>query len=144
MKFKIGSQVFFNSYSDYTPHDKDFISFDSPFKNICVDVKGKEEEVFEYRPLSKEEFIEYELQHCSRTPMAVGKLLVPEVCDYMGITLEELKQFEFAFENIDDKHKYEKVIYDSYLQNNSFTLTEEQRSAAYAEYKKYRSEIYKS
>ena len=70
--------------------------------------------------------------------MAVGKLLVPEVCNYMGITLEELKQFEFAFENIDDKHKYEKIIFDSYIKNNSFTLTKEQRDLAYKEYKKYR------
>ena len=39
---------------------------------------------------------------------------------------------------MDDKHKYEKLIYDAYLKNNDFVLTDEQRIDAFNEYKKER------
>ena len=42
------------------------------------------------------------------------------------------------FDRLDDKHKYERLIYESYINNNSFTLTEKQLQEAYDEYRKYR------
>ena len=43
--------------------------------------------------MSKDEFIEFELKHSSKAPMAAGKFLVPELCKYKGITLEDLKDY---------------------------------------------------
>ena len=43
------------------------------------------------------------------------------------------------FEKIDEKHRYEKVIFDSYVENDGFFLTDEQRLRAYEEYKMARA-----
>ena len=56
------------------------------------------------------------------------------------ITLEDLKPFEEIFNNMDEKHQYEKIIYDAYVTNNDFTLTKEQRDKAYESYKQTRIE----
>ena len=47
--------------------------------------------------------------------MAVGKLLVPELVKYMNITIDDLKKFKFAIDEIQEKHSYEKIIYDAYM-----------------------------
>ena len=88
--------------------------------------------------MTKDEFLEYELEHCKKAKMAVGKLLVPELVKYMNITIGDLKKFKFAIDEIQEKHSYEKIIYDAYIKNNDFILTYEQRDKAYQEYKKYR------
>lgn len=71
--------------------------------------------------------------------MRVGKFLVPEFCEYIGFTIDDLKLFEDLFDKLDDKHKYEKCIYDSYMKNKCFNLTEEQKNECYEIYKKYRN-----
>ena len=86
--------------------------------------------------MSPEEFISYALN--KGPTMQIGKFLIPEFNNEIGFTIEHLKQLVPLIEKLDDKHKYEKIIFDSYIENNSFTLTEEQRLKAYEEYKKYR------
>lgn len=136
-RFKIGSQVFFKGYPDYISHDADFVEFqDNPtFYKIFANAKEKYNDIFYYKRMTKQEFIEYELKHCINTPMAAGKFLSPKLCEYMNITIDDLKLFQFAFDNIDEKHKYEQIIYQSYIENNGFILTEEQKDEAYKLYK---------
>ena len=67
--------------------------------------------------------------------MAAGKFLSPELAEYMNITIDDLKLFQSAFDNIDERHSYEKVIYESYIKNNAFVFTDEQRNEAYKLYK---------
>ena len=126
-KIIVGSYYFFNEYSDYKSHDKDYIILiKNPidFKNV-VHINGKNDDIFFYRKMNKDEFIQYTLN--GNTPMEVGKF-----------TIEDLYKLEECIKKIDEKHLYEKIIYYSYIQNNSFTLTKEQRDLAYKEYKKYR------
>lgn len=73
--------------------------------------------------------------------MAAGKFLVPEVAEFLGLTIEDLTLFENAFNRIDEKHLYEKKIYDFYVENSDFTLTQEQRDEAYQIYKEKRIKI---
>lgn len=136
-RIKIGSQVFFSGYPDYVSHDKDFVEFqDNPeFYKTFANVKGKGNDIFYYKAMSKQEFIEYELKHCISTPMAAGKFLSPQLAEYMNITIDDLKLFQTAFDNIDEKHTYEKIIYNAYIENNAFVLNDEQRNEAYKLYK---------
>ena len=67
--------------------------------------------------------------------MQLGKFLVPTFVEAIGFTIEDLKKLQPLADNLDDKRKYEKVIYDSYIQNNDFALTDEQLQKAYLEYK---------
>ena len=86
--------------------------------------------------MTADEFVDYTLR--SKLPMEMGKFLVPEVADYLGFTLEHLKMLSPVAEKLDAKHQYEKVIFDSYLQNGGYYLTGDQRLKAYIEYLKYR------
>lgn len=140
MKILIGSSVFFKEYNDFNPHDIDYVLFeDHPLLyKIFAHINTKTEDVFAYKQMSKDEFLQYELEHCKKAKMAVGKLLVPELVKYMNITIDDLKKFKFAIDEIPEKHSYEKIIYDAYIKNNDFILTREQRDKAYQEYKKYR------
>lgn len=141
-KIVIGSYPFFHEYSDYNSHDLDTIVFEENpqrykyFMNIRL--FNQKSDTFYYRDMPKDEFIQYELKKIDKMPMAAGKFLVPELCEYKHITIEDLKRFQLAFDSMDNKHKYEQIIYQSYLENNSFTLTNDQRDKAYKEYKKLR------
>ena len=66
--------------------------------------------------------------------MAVGKFLIPEFCREIGFTIEDLPKVRPLIDALDPRHRYEEIIYDSYMENGSFTLTEEQRMRAYKAY----------
>ena len=105
-------------------------------RNMQLRAKNKSECHFWWKKMTADEFVQDILN--SKLPMEIGKFLVPEVCKYIGFTINHLKQLEPVIEKLDSKHKYEKIIYESYLENNDFFLTDEQRLRAYAEYKKER------
>ena len=74
----------------------------------------------------------------SKSGMVIGKFLVLEFINELNMTIEDLKTLKPLIERLDEKHLYEKVIYDSYIQNNDFYLTQEQLDEAYKIYKLYR------
>ena len=137
-EFRIGSAVFFECYDDYTSKDIDLLNLTDRalFGNHMMNMKLKERDIF-FMPLENKDIMIYKTL-TSGVPMRVGKFLVKEFADYIGLTIEDLKRLEPLFNQLDDKHKYEKIIYDAYVENNSFTLTEEQRKNAYNEYKRER------
>lgn len=67
-------------------------------------------------------------------PMEVGKFLVPEFIKEFKLSINDLKRLEPIIAKLDDKHKYEEVIFRSYLENNDFVLTDEQREEAFRIY----------
>lgn len=89
-----------------------------------------------WRNISKEDLITY--HKTVYKGRYLGKFLVPEYVEYIGLTIDDLKQLKHLTEWLDDRHTYEKVIYDSYIENNGFFLTEEQRNRAYEEYQRAR------
>lgn len=139
IKFNIGSNVFFKDYDDYVIKDYDMLCIMDNWlletTNVLNSKKDKND-IFYFKDMTLEEFIEDTLT--CKTPLRVGKFLIPEFVEYIHMTIKDLQKLEKRFDELDDKHKYEKVIYDSYIKNNSFTLTDEQRQRAYTEYKKYR------
>lgn len=145
-KIKIGSAPFFEKYPDYVLHDTDYMLFvnevgDKVLK-IYITEDGERIDYFYYKKgITKKELIAHELEDCKKKPCHAGKFLIPEVVEYFDITLKDLKLFDSAFNNLDEKHTYEKIIYDAYLSNNDFVLTDEQRDEAYNEYKIKRQKI---
>jgi hypothetical protein len=75
--------------------------------------------------------------------MQVGKYLVPEILHYFNFTIDDLKQLQPLIDNLDKSHLYEKIIYDGYIENNDFYLTDIQLDNAYKSYKDARPHIYK-
>ena len=138
-KMKIGSSSFFEKFDDYKSKDIDWICIvDSlPNNEKVLNAKIKTDDIFFYPVnMSKDDFIKQVFD--DKVPMKVGKFIVPEFIEYIGFTISELKQFNKFFNELDDKHKYEKIIYNAYLENNKFELSEDQLNKAYLEYKKYR------
>lgn len=134
----VGSKAFFNDIKDFKSKDTDrVVLVDNPvgFKFVRQ-TSGSGKCLFEWKRMSAEQFLEYTLK--TRLPMSVGKFLVKEFCDEIGFTFEHLKQLAPIFEKLDEKHQYEKMIFEAYMENGDFTLTEEQRLKAYENYKKVR------
>lgn len=136
--FKMGSSVFFNGINGFTPKDSDELNIVSEGieGNKIFNMKFGSKDIFLCPKMTKEEFIKTTLE--SNDPIKAGKFLIPEFVEYIDFSIDDLKVFKKMFENMDERHKYEKIIYDSYLENNAFTLTDEQKKKAYVEYKKYR------
>lgn len=131
----VGSQVFFSNFKDYTSKDIDILHIiDYPIFGKSIQVMRKD---------AKDEFLMYnfgknKLIELINDPLQVGKFLVPEFAEYIDLNIEDLKRLDHWFDKLDDKHKYERIIYDSYIENSEFFLTDEQLNKAYEIYKKYR------
>ena len=141
MKFLVGSKYFFNKFNDYNSKDTDWVIIeDNPqYYTNTMTMRGRGEDLMFFKNRSKQEFINMTLS--SNLPMVVGKFLIPEFNEYIGFTIDDLILFEHQFNKMDDKHLYEKYIYECYLVNKKFTLTESQLEEAYKIYKKYSKKI---
>ena len=132
--FIIGSNYFFKDFEGFESKDTDVIIMVDNLPETILNFKDKEkhQDVFLINNTSKKEILDNCLN--SDLSMKAGKFLIPEFNEYIGFTIDDLKLLKEKFDNIDEKHKYEKVIYDAYIENNSFTLTDEQRKHAYDVY----------
>lgn len=134
-KILVGSSAFFNELEGFKPKDRDYVILDEKpvgYDFVRQTSSGKEC-LFEWRKMLPAQFVEYSLY---RGPaMQIGKFLVPEFVQEIGFTIEHLKKLKLLAEKLEGRHKYEKVIYDAYIENGAFKLTEEQRSKAYEQYK---------
>ena len=139
-KILIGSKYFFSCYDDFVGEDTDELQIieTDEFKQMRQ-ITGQGKCLFLMRKhSSKEDYIDWALK--SNIGMVVGKFLVPEFCNEIGFTIADLPRLQPLIDKLDKKHKYEEVVFNSYLKNNSFMLTPEQRNEAYQLYKQERGE----
>ena len=138
--FIVGSTYFFKNMPGFQSKDEDILVFtdgSETFFEFSLWFRNNKQDKFVWKKKSPEEIIYY-LNNVSELPMEAGAFLNKEICDFIGFTLEHLKQIKQVFERIDDKHKYEQIIFDSYIKNEGFFLNDVQLEHAYNEYKKYR------
>ena len=138
-KFKIGSNAFFDTFDDFKSKDNDVLCIMNDWlvdNTNVLKTKTNNDDVFYFKNMTLQQFIDDTL-NCD-TPMRVGKFLVPEFAQHLNMTIDDLKILEPLFDKLDDNHKYEKIIYDSYIKNNGFYMTKIQLQKAYDEYKRYR------
>lgn len=139
MKISCGSNYFFKDIKGFKPKDIDEIEIIDKGKHFkyLQQMTNSSNCLFKVIHRPKQELIDFHL-NSSITPMSVGKFLIPEFNTEFGITIEDIKQLKPLIEKLDDKHKYEEVIFNAYIENNDFVLTDEQRNNAYKIYKQYR------
>ena len=137
-KILIGSKYFFSRYPDFNGKDIDEIQLvDTTEFAQMRQITGRGRCLFQMkRHTTTQEYIDWAVK--SKVGMVVGKFLVPEFCKAIGFTIADLPKVAVLVDRLDAKHQYEKIIYDSYLENGSFTLTDEQRGRAYQSYKESR------
>lgn len=137
-KFLIGSTYFFSCYDDFQPKDIDELEIvnTNTFK-YTRQLSGMGRCLFQLnKQPSKEGYIDFALRNNSG--MVIGKFLVPEFCNEIGFTIEDLSRMRPLIDKLDENHKYEEIIFESYLTNGAFVLTDEQREKAYELYKSTR------
>ena len=135
----VGSNVFFKDIEGFTSKDTDILEFvDNPtdFKNVRQ-FKFPDKCVFQWRKMPINELIDITLSR--NFPMEIGKFLVPEFIKEFKLSIDDLKKLEPIVAKLDDKHKYEEVIYNAYIENNDFILTDKQRQNAFKTYTMYRN-----
>lgn len=140
-KILIGSRYFFSEFPDFESKDIDELEIveTTKFSNIRQ-ITGQGSCYFQLKKQeSKEGYIKYAL--ASSLGMVVGKFLVPEFCQEIGFEIQDLPRLEPLIKKLDPQHEYEKIIYDSYIKNQAFRLTNEQREAAYESYKASRRRV---
>ena len=136
----MGSSYFFDRYDDYKLKDNDELHIVDEFifpNKVCMNMRLFDgNDIFIFKNTDKQGYINdvYE----SGVNMKVGKFLIPEFNKYINFTIDDLKSLQPIFDNMDEKHTYERVIFESYLKNGDFFLTDEQRREAYKEYKRSR------
>ena len=135
-RFLVGSNVFFRGYfEDFVSKDVDTVMLeDSPkgYENVRqFHFNGRC--IFQWRKMEKNEFIDVSLER--GLGMELGKFLVPEFARELGMNMDDLERLRPLAEKLDEKHLYEKVIYDAYIENGCWFLTAEQRAEAYRIYK---------
>jgi hypothetical protein len=134
-KFLMGSTYFFSCYDDFKSKDIDEIAIIDTNEFLQMrQITGRGKCLFQLRRhTAKEDYINWALQ--SQLGMVIGKFLVPEFCAAIGFTVDDLHKLKPLIQKLDDKHKYEEIIFNSYIENGDFTLTKEQRDLAYQSYK---------
>jgi hypothetical protein len=136
-KFLIGSRYFFSCYQDFKSKDLDELELvETTDFQFMRQLTGREKCLFQLKQQPNVDiYINYAL---SDVAMAVGKFLIPEFCETINFKIEDLPKLQQLIENLDPKHKYEQIIFESYLVNGSFSLTDDQRLRAYESYKEAR------
>jgi hypothetical protein len=138
-EIQIGSRAFFSKFPDFESKENDvLLIMDHLVRDqVCFRSKIKGADLFLYKNMTKQEWIDFTLR--ANVPMKAGSFLVPEFCEYIGFTVEELDLLKDLFENMDPFHTYETLIYRFYKQNGGFFMTDEQLEEVYSVYKSSRA-----
>ena len=137
----VGSDVFFAGMPGFHDNHPDITSrvyIDDNPTDYEIEKDYMEDNIHKirWRNMSKEDIIKFHMD-CYKGRY-LGKFLVPEYAETIGLTIDDLKKLKHLSEWLDYRHTYEKIIYDSYIENNGFFLTEEQKNKAYEDYKRAR------
>lgn len=132
--FLTGSIVFFKDMPNYNPHDIDRVCIlDYPiFGDHVVEMRKDGVDTFFVYNGGKDYLIDQCIK--ANVPMSICKFLNSDFANYLDMNIDDLKKLKNLSEKMDNKHLYLKMIYDFYIDNNGFYLTDKQRELAYQEY----------
>ena len=133
-KIEVGSRAFFGGIADFASKDHDYVVLvDQPqgfnYRRECS-LRGVD--TFEYKRMSAADFVAKTLEYADA--LAVGEFLVKGFADAIGLTIEQLQQLQPLVEKLDEKHQYERIIFDAIISAGSWDLSDETLQAAYLSY----------
>lgn len=139
--FITGSAAFFSNIEGFHPNNIDIISFyDSEKQKNRVHILMKNGSKY-YNYVKSTYMTElYQCMMRGRKICYMASILIPEICEYLNITLNDISRFEMFRNDCDDKYQYLWKIYDFYKLNGKMELTNEQLQEAYEMYKEERNE----
>ena len=129
-----GSIAFFEGMEGFVPSDTDKVVFKKRNGcNLMIISKDKETTFSWNENLGKQGIKEHILKSKKYEPFCM--FLVPEIVEYLGVTIEDIKELQEYFHLCDAKHQYLAIICDAYIKNNDLKLTAIQRLEAYNLYR---------
>lgn len=132
-KFLVGSRAFFGCIDGFKSANRNMLELvDNPAFKAGKEQNDRVTCVFKYTREPARQMIERAVK--SGNPLQAGKFLVPEVAHAIGATIEDIKLLEPLIEQLAQKHNWQKIIYEAYIENHSFTLTQDQLQQAYESY----------
>lgn len=136
MRHLTGSTYFFGSLPFFKGRDVDYVEVVDDQSIDIVKLREPGTDVFRVRRMPIEDRLarDSEVQATSR----ICNYLVPEIAAELGFTPDMLDRIKPIVDRLRPRYSYLGVIYEGYVENGSFTLTEEQRMAAFEEYRRSR------
>lgn len=134
----IGSAAIFKNIEGFVPNDYDILIWTDASKYCTkwrrVGLSGID--VLEMKSdMSKQEIIESQVTKTA-PEMCFGLFLCAEFAELIGLTIDDLTNiYPFFCARFNKKHKYFDTVYNAYIANNGFTMTDEQLQEAYAIYR---------
>lgn len=138
-KFLTGSRLYFTGLDGFNPHDTDYILIVDDLNVFKKHTSNNCTCYFIYRLSTVKNTVSYLI--AKNSPLGCASLLQPEFANYIGLTIEKLSDNNLCklFKQMPLKYQYLNFIYNSYIENNGFFITEEQRLKAFELYKNSRN-----
>lgn len=135
----IGSRAFFEGMAGFHPKDSDTLVLQAApcGYRFVRQLHTAGRCIYYWRLMAAGEYIDYALE--KGPAMQLGKFLVPPFAGAVGLTISSLARLRPLVDRLDKTHAYERIIFEAYIANGSFTLTEGQRLAAFREYQAERA-----
>lgn len=138
-QFEIGSSAFFSGMEGYGGKGSDTLLIErDPVGFKTWRESSGPCSVVEWREMGKDEFIEATLSF--DRPELAGKFLITEFAEWLQMTADNLKKLDGLFSKMEGKQAYLRKIYEYYIENGKFELSEEQKKEAYSIYQEYRKD----
>lgn len=144
IKIQVGSNYFFNGYyDDFKPHDNDFIEIIRDDDKMPIYSWYHDNNTstchFMYKDVDRAKLLKYSVLNPNiQDRFIMASLSVKKFNEHFGITIPILKAIRHKIRILSDKHDYVIKAIDYYIENESFTLTKQQRDELYRMYKKSR------
>ena len=138
-KFLVGSRCFFGKYPDFKSKDTDYLYLIEKGKGFASIRQVSNGAVCSFEVVKKPaaEMVDYALHRGD--PMQVGKFLVKEFAEEIGMKTSDLQRLAPVMERLDDKHAYLKPIFAAIIEGQSFDIPEPVMEEAYRLYKEARN-----
>ena len=127
-----GSRAFFSGIEGFMPKDNDIVMLVDPdqvsFQWMRQTSNGSTD-LFEIVRRPKAELIDQAIEKAK--PMAIARFLTPAFAQEIGLQPADLPLLQPMRDRLDKKHEYLGIIFDAYVKNQEFVLSDEQRDAAF-------------
>lgn len=130
----VGSRAFFRGIEGFKSDNRNFTKLVSNSAPLRIESKLSIHGNIVYRVMREPVAEMLQKAIDSGNGLLLGNFLVPAFATRIGLTVEDLPILQPLVDKLDDKHRYQAVIFNSYIANNAFTLTEEQKEEAYKVY----------
>ncbi len=130
----VGSRAFFSGIDGFNTDNRNFIKLVHTNAALLPESKLSIHGNITYRMLREPASSMVAKVVESDNALLLGNFLVPQVAKEIGLSVSQLDTLLPLAAKLPAKLAYQSVILQGYITNGSFTLTAEQREAAYAAY----------